>query len=89
MQVGAKWDWSGKMTAGQIDHVAKATITTSTDKVFASGAPLDALKVDVDFLIDGGGSTPAKRSLSFWLAPKLGVFKRKFGDSSLRDPAGP
>jgi hypothetical protein len=89
MQVGAKWDWSGKMMAGQIAHNARATITTSTNKVFASGAPLDALKVDVDFLIDGGGSSPAKRSLSFWIAPKLGVFKRKFGDSSLRDPAGP
>lgn len=90
MRVGDKWEWTGNMKAGDVAHPAKATISTSTDQIWIPNSPaVDAVKITVDFSIDGGGPTPAKRNLSFWLAPKVGVVKRTFGSSSQREPAGP
>ncbi len=90
MHIGDKWNWSGKMKSGDVGHVAKATITTMKERLFPAGAaPADAVKVQVDFEVDGGGPTPAKRRLVFWMAQNLGVIKRQFGETSMREPAGP
>lgn len=89
MNIGDKWTWNGQMKAGDVGHTAKATISTSQERIFPPTGAIDALKVQVDFEIESGTPTPAKRSLSFWLAPGLGVVRRQFGSSSMREPAGP
>lgn len=85
MDVGAHWDWSGTMTAGERNHAAKGTVTTSSEQVYVP-APETAVKVQVALELESGGPQPAKRTLTFWFVEGRGVVKRAFGAGSAREP---
>lgn len=87
MAVGDSWKWQGSTSDGGPKRDSTAMITTTGERFFTSDGGLDVVKVQVDLEMSSGGPTPAKRKLEFWLAPKQGVLKRKFGNSSIREPA--
>lgn len=78
--------WNGTMSGEHDPQPAKATTTTAEDKVLIGQLPIDAVRCDVQILIEGHGSAPpADRRLTFWFAPGHGLLKRQFA-SSLREP---
>ena len=90
MHVGDKWSWSGRMVTGGISRPTKATVTTSTGKVYAGALGMDAVQVNVDLEIYADpGRSPSKRKLSFWFVPQKGLVRREFGTESIREPATP
>ncbi len=87
MHVGDGWDWKGQIQAGII-HRATAKITTSNESLVIRGVSYrDVIRVDVVLHIDSGLPSPVERKLAFWLAKDMGVVKRIFGSSSVREPA--
>ncbi len=86
MHVGDKWTWSG-MTDPDSRH-AKAEIASSIEGLTINGRTVpNVVRIDVTVSMEGGGDqSPTTSRLSFWIAPGLGVVKRKFGDYSTREP---
>ncbi|MFY9233204.1 MAG: hypothetical protein WAO58_01970 [Fimbriimonadaceae bacterium] len=80
MTVGDTWSWTGRYVSGDVSHDGSAKVTTS-----GKG---DSVQVKVDLELKSGGPKAAMRSLIFWIAPGRGVFKREFGESGTRAPAG-
>lgn len=87
MNVGDTWKWKGTTADGGPSRDSSAAVTTSAERLFTNAGGLDVVRVEVALEMSSGGPTPAKRTLEFWLAPKQGVLKRKFGSSSIREPA--
>ena len=87
MKVGDSWTWKGTMTSG-VSKVADASITSRADKVSRTdGGQDDAVLVEVNLKMDGGGAKPAERHLAFWFVKNKGVIKREIGSGSSRAPA--
>jgi hypothetical protein len=88
MKTKDSWTWEGTMTAGQT-WPATAEISTSQDTLYVGERAMPTVKVEVLLQFDGGGPSPAQRTLSFWFAEDQGVIKREFGSHSARVPPEP
>lgn len=87
LTMGEEWGWSGTMSTGQIPRLATAKVTPAWETLFLSGVSHKTVKIDVDLsLYANKGKSPLKRSLDFWFEPKLGLIKRQFGSTSIREP---
>lgn len=87
MNVGDTWAWKGTLSTGVPPPPATATIETSADKVYLKDrGNVDAVKVTVNLLIEGGGPDKVQRTLSLWFVKDLGPVKREFGKESSRLP---
>lgn len=76
---GDRYEWSGTMTSGEVEHRAFASVTVGTDPIFP-------YKSVVELKIDGGGPQPASRTLTLWFAAGKGIVKREFGAGAARVP---
>lgn len=90
MHVGDKWSWSGRMITGGISRPTKATVTTSSNKIYIGSVGSDVVESSVELeIFAGAGHSPTKRKLGFWFAPKKGLLRREFGQESIREPVAP
>jgi hypothetical protein len=87
MTVGQSWNWEGSAEASGEAVEAKATITTSEEQVYVCGVALQAVKSNVKLVIGGPSSTV--REMNFYFSPKRGLFKREYGNISIREPDCP
>jgi hypothetical protein len=84
MKVGEHWTWQGTTSASGDDLTADAAVTTSQKTTFIGTLPVSSVMVDVMLTIHG--SKPIKRELKFYFAKGKGLFRREFGDNSVREP---
>jgi hypothetical protein len=88
MQVGDSWQWEGSIRSGDDAQPAKATVETAEDTQYVHGAPVQAVRVRVLLSFGSGEQIPvSKRTLTFWFAPKHGLFRRQYDTVSIREPA--
>jgi len=91
LEVGATWDWSGKIISGQTTNLAKAKISTSPDSPNLASGKVNTLLVKV-VLEYVNTTSPMARELKFWFKPGEGIIQRDLWDSStrmLRAPIAP
>jgi hypothetical protein len=87
LTVGQSWTWEGSAEAAGEAVTATAVITTSEEQVYVCGVPVQSVKSHVQLRI--GGPTATIREMTFYFAPKRGLFKRQYGTISIREPNCP
>ncbi|MEZ0327860.1 MAG: hypothetical protein ACAH95_18340 [Fimbriimonas sp.] len=90
MDVGDSWKWEGSATAAGESSDATATVTTAEEQVFVCGVPVQAVRTVVSIkIVPAPGAQPITRDMTFYFARKRGLFKRSWGNTSVREPDCP
>jgi hypothetical protein len=84
MHVGETWDWQGYVSADGDRLGATAHVATSQESVYIRSVPVTAIVSRVTLKIMA--KKPIERRLKFYFAKGYGLFKREFGDNSVREP---
>ena len=90
MNVGDSWTWEGSATAAHESTPATAAVATAEEQVFVCGVPVQAVRTRVKLsIVPKPGAQPIVREMTFYFAPKRGLFKRSWGSTSIREPDCP
>ncbi len=90
MNVGESWMWEGSATAAEESTPATAAVNTAEEQVFVCGVPVQAVRTRVKLsIVPKPGAQPIVREMTFYFAPKRGLFKRSWGNTSIREPDCP
>jgi hypothetical protein len=88
MNVGEKWEWSGVAIVGPERTEANAEIETSETRTYVCGVPVDAIRSLVRLTLPTANG-PIQRQMTFFFSPDRGVFRREYGQHSVREPSCP
>ncbi len=90
MNVGDSWTWKGSATAAQESSPATAVVRTTEEQVFVCAVPVQAIRTRVVVsIVPRPGAQAITREMTFYFAPKRGLFKRSWGNTSIREPDCP
>jgi hypothetical protein len=90
MQVGDTWNWEGAATAAGESSPATAVVKTDEEEIFVCGVAVQAVRTSVTIsIVPRPGAQPIDREMTFYFAPKRGLFKRSWGNTSIREPDCP
>ncbi len=78
--VGETDRWSGSYAVGDRKIPANAKISLSLEQVSLATGTAQALRCNVDLVIDDGSNQNVKHALVFWFTKGGGPVKRDFGD---------
>lgn len=85
-KLGDSWDWSGEIRLVDDARKANAHIETMEETQYIGEVPVKAVKVRVELKFETAPEVHAERTLTFWFAPKRGLFKRQYDTVSVREP---
>lgn len=81
LRLGDTYEWKGTLNCETDSLVGSAKIQTSADSIHLKDRSQEAVKVEVNLIIDKVGT----RKLTFWFAKNMGVLKTEMG-KNVREP---
>jgi hypothetical protein len=83
----ATWNWTGKMSAGELVRPAWATVSVTRERLNTEVGNFNSLRSDVKLLIEASPGQTVDRTLQFWFVEDHGIIQRDFSGVSTRLPA--
>lgn len=85
-EVGDTYEWKGEQQRGQGRYPATATITSSSEILNLPVGKFEAIRIDVNLLVEAGSPGGISNTFKFWFKPQEGLVMREFGVGSSREP---